>query len=652
MNVSTITRQDLLKELDELRAKVSKEETADSKDWYRALFESANDAVFVYRRPSENGKPGPHMDVNEVACKRLGYTKEELLKLTPADVIAPERRDLIPQLQNRQAGQRNVVYETTHITKDGRRIKVENNSHLFEFRGEQIIMLISRDITKRKKMEQEVQNARDWYTTLFESGNDAVFVYKRTQESKQGQYVDANEVACRRLGYTKEELLKMSPFDIIPKGRLKRAPEIRKRLLNKQHIVYEAVHITKNGKRIPVENSAHLFQVNGEPIVIVSSRDITERKRAQSDLLKLNSAVEQAHDGIAIFGSETRTISYINEAYANMLGYSKEELIGTGYRHLNSRLLNSQRPTLGEVLNANDPNIQTVEIEHLRKDGTLVPALVSFAHIKNRRGKHIDVIVVAKDITEQKLLEQEREKHRQQLEDMIKDLNRTNVQIAATNKELEAFNYSVSHDLRSPLRSIDGFSQALLEDYADVLDDDGKNYLGRVRKASQRMGQLIDDLLGLSRLTRGKMNHETVDLRAMAQVVAEELQMQDTKRKVDFTISEGITVDADARMLRVVLNNLLGNAWKFTSKNPQAKIELGITESADGKTFFVKDNGVGFNMAYVNKLFGAFQRLHGMNEFPGNGIGLATVQRVINRHGGKTWAQGEEGIGATFYFTL
>ncbi len=225
-------------------------------------------------------------------------------------------------------------------------------------------------------------------------------------------------------------------------------------------------------------------------------------------------------------------------------------------------------------------------------------------------------------------------------------------QLEVTNKELEAFAYSVSHDLRAPLRGIDGFSQALLEDYAGEIDAQGQDYLRRVRNASQRMGQLIDDLLKLSRLTRGEMRRETVDLSGMAQTIASELHKTQPERRVECLITPGLTANGDARLLRVVLENLLGNAWKFTSKCAQVRIEFGATEVEGESTYFVRDNGAGFDMTYADKLFGAFQRLHGDAEFPGTGIGLATVQRIIHRHGGRIWAEAELEQGATFYFTL
>ncbi len=223
----------------------------------------------------------------------------------------------------------------------------------------------------------------------------------------------------------------------------------------------------------------------------------------------------------------------------------------------------------------------------------------------------------------------------------------------ATNKELEAFSYSVSHDLRAPLRTIDGFSLAILEDFGDQLNDEGRNYLMRIRTAAQRMAQLIDDLLNLSRVTRAPLNPEPTSLSTVAQHIARELQQTEPNRIVEFAITPNIIANCDPRLMKVVLENLLNNAWKFTSKQELARIEFGtVDDPADGRVYFVRDNGAGFDMAYVNKLFGAFQRLHTSSEFPGIGIGLAIVQRIINRHGGRVWAEGELNKGAAFFFTL
>jgi PAS domain S-box-containing protein len=294
---------------------------------------------------------------------------------------------------------------------------------------------------------------------------------------------------------------------------------------------------------------------------------------------------------------------------------------------------------------------------------------------------------MAKSISEAiegKRAEEELEKHREHLEELVgertseleqrisqiqqlnramvnlsEDLRVTNAnvestahELAATNAELESFAYSVSHDLRAPLRAMDGFSLALLEDCSDKLDEQGREHLNRVREAAQRMDQLIDDLLALSRVTRAEMQRETVDLSALAGSIADELKRLDPQRQVELAIAPDLRAKGDRRLVEVVLRNLLGNAWKFTSAKPAARIEFAVEQVNGYRAFFVRDNGAGFDMAYANKLFGPFQRLHSMEEFPGTGIGLATVQRVIHRHGGKVWAEGQVDKGATFYFTL
>jgi signal transduction histidine kinase len=231
-------------------------------------------------------------------------------------------------------------------------------------------------------------------------------------------------------------------------------------------------------------------------------------------------------------------------------------------------------------------------------------------------------------------------------------IERSNHELAALNKEIEAFSYSVSHDLRAPLRSMDGFSLALLEDYGDKLDDDARDSLHRIRAASQRMGRLIDELLGLSRVTRAELSLRSVNLSAIAHEIAEGLQQQHPGRSVRWEIDDSVTVQADKALMQIAMQNLLENAWKFTAKTDQPVIRVGRVEHNGQQACFVADNGVGFDMAYADRLFGAFQRLHHESEFSGTGIGLAIVQRIVRRHEGKIWAQAQPGRGATFFFTF
>jgi light-regulated signal transduction histidine kinase (bacteriophytochrome) len=274
-----------------------------------------------------------------------------------------------------------------------------------------------------------------------------------------------------------------------------------------------------------------------------------------------------------------------------------------------------------------------------------VPVSISCGLVRDKRSKIIGVLAVARDISERKRAEEE-------IKRLNVDLQRRAAQLATANQELEAFSYSVSHDLRAPLRSIDGFSQAVLKHYADQLDAQGQNYLQRVCAASQRMAELIEGLQALSRVTRAELRRDPVNLSALVTAIAEELQQRQPERQVELVIAQGLETTGDARLLRAVLENLLGNAWKFTSKRNRARIEFGCAIVGGQPAYFVRDNGAGFDMSYADRLFAPFQRVHTADEFEGSGIGLATVQRIIRRHGGRIWAEGVEDRGATFYFTL
>ena len=273
--------------------------------------------------------------------------------------------------------------------------------------------------------------------------------------------------------------------------------------------------------------------------------------------------------------------------------------------------------------------------------GGLFLALVGFVVVSDR--------MIFRSHERQMVLAENQLAERKEAQDRLAENVRA---LEISNQELEAFSYSVSHDLRGPLRTIDGFSKALIEDYDDKLDDQGKDFLGRVRAGTQRMGTLIDAMLQMSRASRGDMYREEVDFSEIVSSIGADLQAADPKRKVELVIAKNVSVVGDQRLLTGVLQNLLSNAWKFTSKNPMAVIEFGTTY-IDGKlTYFVRDDGAGFDMEYVHKLFGAFQRLHPTTEFEGTGVGLATAQRIIHRHGGRIWAEGAVDQGATFYFTL
>ncbi len=280
------------------------------------------------------------------------------------------------------------------------------------------------------------------------------------------------------------------------------------------------------------------------------------------------------------------------------------------------------------------------ERERAEERARLLLEVEQLANEAQRRASALE-----REVAERQRVEQEREQ-------LLAEVQRRAAELDVANKELEAFSYSVAHDLRSPVRHMDGFTKALVERHADKLDERGRQYLGFVREGSVKMGQLIDDLLALTGVTRAEFRRTAVDLSGMAQSVAADLRKEQPERKVEFVIEPQVMASGDRGMLHIVLENLLGNAWKFTSKREHAKIEFGTLQQDGKRVYYVRDNGAGFNPAYAYKLFRAFERLHGADEFPGTGVGLATVERVIRRHGGRVWAEGEVNQGATFYFTL
>jgi PAS domain S-box-containing protein len=405
----------------------------------------------------------------------------------------------------------------------------------------------------------------------------------------------------------------------------------------------------RDGSELPVEISLSPVPMARDGEVIAVIRDVTARRRAdearRASELKFRGLVDAAPDGIVIVGGDGR-IDLVNVQAARLFGYTPDELVGQEVERLIPERVRGAhvRHRTGYVAAPTTrPMGAGMDLVGRRKDGTEFPVEISLSPMTTSEGTL--VISVIRDVTERKRTEE-------RIQRLNEDLRGRVAELDAVNQELEAFSYSVSHDLRAPLRGIDGFSQALLEDYEDKLDDEGRDYLRRIRAASQRMAELIDDLLDLSRVTRQEMRRERVDLTGLARTVAAQLERSDPARMVEWRIEGDVTTLGDGALLRLVLENLLGNAWKFTSKQPSARIEFGAIPHEGGTAYVVRDNGVGFDMAHAGKMFGAFQRLHAMHEFPGTGIGLAIVQRVVHRHGGRVWAEAAPGQGATFYFTV
>ena len=661
------------------------------------LLESVRDAVVV-----ADARTGRIVLWNSAATKIFGYSSSEALEHSWT-VIVPER--LKAQCEAGMARYRDtghgpyidshVVLELPAVRKDGEEITVDISlspislSHNAENRGN-LVLAIIRDVTGRKQAEERAKEAEFRYRALVE--NIPAIVYIEDVETQATLY-DSPQIEAM-LGYP------ANTFEEDPHYWEKILhPEDRERMMAAEVAATERGEfkleyrvLASDGRVVWLRDDAAIIRdEEGHPRfwqgVIF---DITERKRTEEEVRRLNQSLEQRVAGRTVRLQEALTelkererglreserrfrqlfenfsdalfvhderglIMDCNAEACRALGYSREELLELSVADLATRLISEeerqeqQGDTLWERAMWGEPGkiVGFEQNELRRKDGTTFPVEVGVGAIEYE-GRRL-IFASARDITERKRAEEELRRLNEELEQRVR---RRTAQLEAFNKELEAFSYSVSHDLRAPLRAIDGFSQILLEDYEDELDEEGRLYLKRTKAASQRMGELIDDLLDLSRMTRGKMRRESVDLSALAGAIADEFRRAQPEHEVEVIVQEGLVANGDGNLLRVVLENLLGNAWKFTRNQPHPRVEFGLLEHEERPTYYVRDNGVGFDMAYAGKLFGAFQRLHSASEFEGTGIGLATVQRIIHRHGGRVWADGEVGKGATFFFTL
>jgi PAS domain S-box-containing protein len=364
--------------------------------------------------------------------------------------------------------------------------------------------------------------------------------------------------------------------------------------------------------------------------------DVDERAAANEQRFRLAAIVESSDD--AIIGKTLEgVVTSWNEGAHRLFGYSATEMLGQPISRLVPGDRLGEEPAILAKL-AKGTRVEHFDTVRLHKDGKEIHVSVTISPVRDSAGHLVGASKIVRDITERRRSEEA--------------LARATSTAEAANRELEAFSYSVAHDLRAPLRGMNGFAQVLLDTYGDKLDADGQDWLNEIVLNARKMGALIDALLSLARLTRSELSHESVDLSALVRAIAAQLSAAEPGRTVELVVEDHLVADLDPVLARALIENLVGNAWKFTGKAAHPRVEFGRVEARGEQAFFLRDNGVGFDMAFSNKLFGPFQRLHTTVEFPGTGIGLATVQRIVHRHGGRVWAIGAVDAGATVYFTF
>jgi len=651
---------------------LAEEALRESEAEFRNVVEGATDGIAILQG-------GLVTFVNEALARMAGYSVGELTGASFLVVVQEEQRAKIAErVRRRIAGeQMPTSYELDLVRKDGTPFTVEVSAGVVTYEGAPAELVLLRDITARKQAQEALRESEERFALALEGAGAGLWDWDMVKD----QVVYSTQWK-RMLGYEDHEVEDAFSGwkDLWHPDDRPRIEEALDDYLSGKTSDYEIVHRLrhKDGTwRWIVTRGGIIRDPAGKPLRWVGTNtDISERKQAEEALRQSEERHKEMiagiSDVIAIMAVDG-TLRYKSPNIERHFGWLPEDLVGTnGWETVHPDDLERIQGEFLALLDEHD-SVVTVEYRYKCKDGGYKTIELTATNLTN--SPLIDgVLMNYHDITERKQAEDEIQRLNAELEERV--ITRT-AQRDAFNRELEAFAYSAAHDLRAPLRAIDGFSKIVIDDAAERLTPEEVEHLERVRAAAQRMAQMIDDLMGLSKVTRRPLLRREVDVSATAREVAEELRAAQPRRRVEVVVAPGMTAAADPALLRLVLVQLLDNAWKFTSHHDAARIEVGVAiadADADGgggdgagdagagvgddgagreeRVFFVRDDGAGFDMAYAKQLFGAFQRFHAAGEFEGGGIGLAMVQRLVLRHGGRVWAAAEVEKGATFFFTL
>ncbi len=563
------------------------------------------------------------------AARMYGWSEAEAIGRRFVELVVPIEHRVTELARLRSAVAGPITYESVRSCKDGTSLHVDVSVRaVLAHDGSVRRIAISEKDVSLLKYRRDAAALEARFRGLLDAAPDAIVLV-----NEAGRIVMVNVEAQRLFGYEPEQLIGSLIETLVPDRyraghparRASYATDPRTRPMGAGLELWAR---RRDGSEFPAEISLSRMQLAEGTFTTTAIRDVTQRRRVEG---KFRGLLEAAPDAIVIVDTEGRIV-LVNAQAERMFGYSRNELIGQSVdmlvprrardRHVSHRAhfaADSRPRAMGSEL----------ELQAVRKDGTEFPVEISLSPLETEDGTLFSSAI--RDVT-----------RRQQTEHALK----------AAYAEVEAFSYSIAHDLRAPLRGMNGFAQILLEDYADRLDDDGREALNEISSNAIRMGALIEAMLSLARLSRAALDPAEVDLAAYARDAFAHARAEDPTRACELVTPEHMLAWADPPLARTLLENLVGNAWKFTAKSPSPRIEVGLAVLKGARTFFVRDNGAGFDMAHATKLFAPFQRLHRAVEYPGTGIGLATANRIVQRHGGRIWAESSLGSGATFYFTL